>query len=264
MFGLEDYELFGQQFSIEDTRDDLRMLVDYFKSQDYWEEAMRAAIVDYRQLPFDVAITSEAFAVDEDTTVGSLPEWMTQEHLGFVTKGKYLTQAGRIVFPVKDVRGNIAGFVGWDPFVQPKYLDSKNYGYKAKQSMFYGMEMLPTYYTNKEPVIVTEGMMDTLYLRSEGFQAMASLGSYLTPYMVAILKRFGDRLIMIPDNDSTGDNYVAQCKRVLPKALVYQVAYGKDVEGCRRIEEHKYEEQLLKELRSIKNPFVRTQLLIRR
>ena len=69
MFGLEDYELFGQQFSIEDTRDDLRMLVDYFKSQDYWEEAMRAAIVDYRQLPFDVAITSEAFAVDEDTTV---------------------------------------------------------------------------------------------------------------------------------------------------------------------------------------------------
>lgn len=263
MFGFEEYELYGEQFSIEDTREDLNRLVEYFRSLPYWEDAMKAFIVDYRELPFEVANTSMAFAVDENTPIGSLPDWLKQEALGFVKKN-WLTMAGRCVFPVYDVKGMVAGFIGWDPFVQPKYLDSKNYGYKAKQAMFYGMEKMFEYYTSKEKIIVTEGMMDTLYLRYQGFSALASLGSYLTPYMVAILKRFDDRLIMIPDNDDTGDKYVAQVKRVLPKAMVFQVAFGKDIENCRKMEDHKYEQQLLKELKSLTNPFVRTELLIRR
>lgn len=263
MFGYDDYELYGEEYSIEDVRSDLRRVVDYFRGMDYWEDAMKAFIVDYRELPFEVANTSEAFAIDENTPVGSLPDWIKQPAIGMVRKN-WLYYAGRCVFPVKDVRGQVAGFIGWDPYVKPKYLDSKNYGYKAKTTTLYGMEKMPEYYATKDPIFVTEGMMDTLYLRSKNFCALASLGSYLTPYVVAILSRFGNRLVMIPDNDETGDKYVAQVKRALPKALVYQVAYGKDIEGCRKIEEHKYEEQLLRELRSVSNPFVRTDLLIRR
>lgn len=266
MLGYDEYELYGEEYSIEDTRADLRRLVDYFRSQDYWEEAMKAFIVDYRQLPFEVANTSLAFAVDENTAIGTLPDFIRQPAMGFVKKN-WITMAGRCVFPVMDIRGQVAGFIGWDPTVTPKYLDSKNYGYKANNGMLYGMEKLPEYYTNGKRVIVTEGMMDTLYLRWKNFCALSSLGSYLTPYMIVILNRLGDRLVMIPDNDPTGDKYVAQCKRVLPKALVYQVAYGKDIEGCRKIEEHKYEEQLLRELNMVveaKTPFIKTELLIRR
>lgn len=263
MFGYDDYELYGDVYTIEDVREDLERVVRYFRNMDYWEDAMKAFLVDYRELPFEVANTSDAFAIDENTPIGSLPDWMQQEALGIVRRG-HLYYAGRCVFPVKDVRGQVAGFIGWDPFEQPKYLDSKNYGYKAKVATLYGMEKLPEYYVSKEPVIVTEGMMDTLYLRSKGFCALASLGSYLTPYVVAILSRFGNRLVMIPDCDETGDKYVAQVKRSLPKAMCFQVGYGKDVEGCRKIEGHKYEEQLLKELKSVSNPFVRTDLLIRR
>ena len=263
MYGLDDYELYVPEYSVEDTRADLGRIVDYFKNQDYWETAMYAFLVDYREMDMEVAITSDAFAVDENTPIGALPDWMKSEALGFIRRN-WISMSGRCVFPVKDVRGGVAGFVGWDPFEKPKYLDSRNYGYKAKQSMLYGMELMEVYYTSRDPVIVTEGMMDTLYLRWKSFQALASLGSYLTPYVRAILRRFGNRLIMIPDNDETGDKYVAQIKRELPQALVFQVAYGKDLEGCRKMEDHKYEEQLLRELRSLTNPFVKTELLIRR
>lgn len=264
MYGFDDdYELFVPEYSVEDTRADLGRIVEYFKGQDYWAEAMYAFLVDYRQMAMEVAEFSDAFAVDENTPVDSLPDWMKAEALGFV-KRDWIPMWGRCVFPVKDVLGQVAGFVGWDPFVKPKYLDSKNYGYKAKQSMLYGMEKIPEYYTSKEPVYVTEGMMDTLYFRWKGFQAMATLGSYLTPYMRAILRRFGDRLVLIPDNDETGDHYVAQAKRELPRAIICQCAFGKDIEGFRKYEEHKYEEQLLHELRNLTNPFVKTELLIRR
>ena len=263
MYGFDEYELYINEYSVEDTREDLGRIVEYFKNVDYWEIAMKSFLVEYRDLPIEVAIMSDAFAVSEDETAGSIPEWMSGESLGFV-RYNYLTMSGRCVFPVKDVKGQVMGFCGWDPFEKPKYLDSKNFGYKAKATTLFGMEKLSEYYTSKEPVFLTEGLMCTLYLRWKGFQAISSLGSYLTPYVRVILRRFGSRLIVVPDNDETGDKYVKQIKRDIPKALIVQCAYGKDIDGFRRYEEHKYEEQLLKELSMLSNPFVRTELLIRR
>lgn len=263
MYGFDEFELYVNEYSVEEVREDLANIVRFFQAQDYHKHAMKLFIEQFRELPIEVAKTSDAFCVDEDMPISQFPEWMLQEPLGFVKKN-WVPMWGRCVFPVKDVYGNVMGFCGWDPFVEPKYLDSKNYGYKAKATTLYGMEMLPEYYTSKKPVFITEGLMCTLYLRSQGFQAMASLGSYLTPYVIRILSRFGNRLIMVPDFDDTGDKYVSQIKRQLPKAMIIQCTKGKDIEGLRKLEEHKYEEQLLKELTSLSNPFVKTKLLLRR
>lgn len=259
----EEYCLYINEYSIEDVRRDLADIVKYFREQDYHQHAMKLFIQDFRELPIEIADETEAFCVDEELPLAVYPEWMHQESLGFI-KGNYVPMLGRCVFPVKDVYGGIMGFCGWDPYAEPKYLDSKNYGYKAKSTTLFGMENMSAYYNSTEPVFVTEGLMCALYLRSKGFQALASLGSYLTQYVTVILKRFGSRLIMVPDNDETGDKYVKQIKRNLPKALIVQCAKGKDIEGLRKLDEHRYEEQLLKELKSLNNPFVKTSLLIRR
>ncbi len=259
----EDYGLFVEEYSIEDVRRDLMRIVEFFRGQEYHDHAMKLFIQDFRELPISLADETLAFCVDEDMPVGAYPDWMFQEPLGFV-KGNYVPMLGRCVFPVRDVDGSVMGFCGWDPFEQPKYLDSKNYGYKAKAVSLYGMEKMPEYYTSKLPVFVTEGLMCTIYLRSQGFQALSTLGSYLTPYVCAILRRFGSRLVMVPDNDETGDKFVRQIKRQLPKAMIIQCSKGKDIEGFRKLDEHAYEVQLLKELRSLTNPFMRTELLIRR
>ena len=264
MYGIEDYELYVDEYSVEDVRADLHRIVDYFRAMDYHQHACKLFLEDTRELPSTVESEYEVFCVDENTPIGSLPDWMKSESLGFV-RGNFIPQSGRCVFPVKDVLGQVMGFVGWDPTCEPKYLDSKNYGYKAKATTLFGMEKLPEYYMSNEPVFITEGLMCTVYLRCQGFQAMASLGSWLTPYVIQILKRFGSRLIAIPDNDETGDKYVKQLKRALPKACVMQVTKGKDIDGCRRLEEHKYEEQLLRDLRGLSNPFYWTSpLVIRR
>lgn len=263
MYGFEEYDFGVQEYSVEDVRDDLNSLVKFFQAKDYHEHAMDLFMIDYRQFTDDVVKIADCFCVDEELTIDELPEWMQSESLGLVKKN-WVTMWGRCVFPVKDVRGNVMGMVGWDPFEKPKYLDSKNYGYKAGATTLYGMEMLPQYYTNKEPVFLTEGLMCTLYLRWKGYQALSSLGSWLTPYQIQILSRFGSRLVVIPDNDETGDKFIRQVKRCLPKALIVQVRYGKDIEGCRKLDEHLYEEQLLKDLAVVGNPFAKTNILIRR
>lgn len=259
----EDYGIFIDEYSIDDVREDLGRIVDFFRGQDYHNHAMKLFIEDYRELPIRLADDAMAFCVDEDMPLSSYPEWMFQEPLGFI-RGNYVPMAGRCVFPVRDVDGSVMGFCGWDPFEEPKYLDSKNYGYKAKAVSLYGMEKMNEYYNSKEPVFVTEGLMCTLYLRANGFQALSWLGSYMTPYVRTILRRFKSRLIAVPDNDETGDKFVKQIKRDLPKAMIIQCAKGKDIEGLRKLDEHCCEEQLLKELKSLTNPFVKTELLIRR
>lgn len=263
MYGFEDYSFGVQEYSIEDVRDDLNAVVKYFQAQPYHEHAMQLFMVQERKFPMEVTTMADCFCVDEELEINDLPEWMHSEPLGFVKK-HWVPMWGRCVFPVKDVRGNVMGLVGWDPTTKPKYLDSKNYGYKAGATTLYGMEMLPTYYNSNEPVFLTEGLMCCLYLRWKGYQALSSLGSWLTPYQIQILKRFGSRLVAIPDNDGTGDKYISQIKRVLPRALIAQVKFGKDIDGCRKYEEGIYEEDLLKDLKVIGNPFSKLNIMIRR
>lgn len=263
MFDFDKYGAFERQYTVDDCRRDLNNAVTFFREQDYHEAYMRAALVEERQLPIEVADMLDLFWVSEELPVGSFPEWMQSESLGLVRKG-YSTMFGRLVYPVKDVRGDVMGFCGWDPFVEPKYLDSKNYGYKAKAFSLLGMEMLPEYYRNDKPVIVIEGPVCMAYLRVNGFQALSTLGSVLTPYVYQILRRFGNRLLVIPDNDPAGDSYAKQCKYKLPKAVVWQPKYGKDVDGCRKIDDHIHEESLLNDLRNCGNIFYIPKTFIRR
>lgn len=264
MYGIDDdLDIVQTQYTIEELRQDLDNVVRYFQSMPYHDHAMKLFMEDYRGFPREVIDACDCFCVDEELNVSDLPEWMTSPSLGVVSKG-YLTMAGRCVFPLKDVYNNTMGFVGWDPTTTPKYLDSKNYGYKAKTTTFYGMEKLYEYYNSNKPVFLTEGLMCCLYLRWKGYQALASLGSWLSSYQIQILKRFKDRLCAIPDNDETGDRYCRQIKTRLPLARVYQVRYGKDVDGCRKEDDHRYEEELLKDLQSCSNPFYKTNILIRR
>lgn len=263
MFGYDEFQEYVAQYSVDELREDLDRIVNFFRDQPYHQHAMELFIRDFRELPLSIADEAKAFVVDEEMTLSELPDWMFSEPLGFV-KNKTIPMSGRCVFPVMDIYGHAMGFCGWDPFETPKYLDSRNYGYRAKITTLYGMEKMSEYYNSKKPVFVTEGLMCTLYLRSQGFQALSSLGSWLTKYVITILSRFGNRLVMVPDNDETGDKFVKQIKYSLPNAMIIQCMYGKDIEGFRKLEDHKYEAQLLDDLKNIENPFATTKLLIRR
>lgn len=155
------------------------------------------------------------------------------------------------------------GFVGYDKFEEPKYLDSKNHGYKAKSTTFFGMEKLPEYYKS-DHIIIVEGIVCMAWLRQERFNAVASLGSYLNPYASRIFRRFGNKAIFIPDGDEAGAKYAKSVKFELPQARVLRPITDKDVDDTRngKAKNLSYEAQQLhsarvaEELRNIvKNPF---------
>lgn len=241
-------------YSIEDTREDLNRIVEFFRSQPYHEQYVDIAFVQARKLPKWIADEQKIFFVDEDILISEIPEEFHAEALGIIKKGKSV-YSGRLVYPVMDVKGNVMGFCGWDKFDEPKYLDSRNHGYKAKATTFYGMEKLSQYYKSDKPVYVVEGIVCCLYLRSIGLQAIAILGSNLTPYVIQILRRFGSRLIVIPDNDvigkqidlldslPAGEHLVKLVKKQLSLAIIIQSIIDKDVDDTRQ---HEDKEELFK------------------
>lgn len=259
------YEEYGDSYMEKSTYDKLREIVDWFRGQEYHNHMMHLYLEDFRKLPISIADELEAFAVPDESeiSIDNYPSWMHEYSLGFI-RNNHLVMGGRCVFPVKNSIGQVVGFLGWDPFATPKYLDSKNDGYKAKNTMFFGMEKIHDYYTSDKPVFITEGSMCTAYLRANGFQALASLGSHLTKYQIQILKRFGRRCIVVVDNDQAGFDFAKQVKYTLPLAQVVLCEYGKDIEGCRKEEDFKYEQDLLHDLRNVGNPFYRPKVLIRR
>ena len=260
------------QYSIEDTRKDLNDIVKYFRGLEYQKVVLDEYLVKRRQIKPEIVDECEAFLCDYYMTVSDLPEEFRSEALGLVVRN-HMVFKGRILYPVKDVMGDVMGFCGWDNTESPKYLDSKNHGYKAKATSLFGMENLRDYYNSNEPVIVTEGIVCSLFFRGEKFQSLAALGSNLTPYVVQILRRFGDRLIVFPDNDSfgksveeldeqtSGEHFVQQAKRLLPKARIIQSVIAKDPDDTRKVEDGKYKEQFLDEIRSLSNPFRKREII---
>ena len=238
--------------SVAETRLKLDRIAQIFQSRPEQKEWIEKFALMRGNFPVEAFLQAGAFAVDCDDTPSLLPEELHHDSLGFVS-GEHLVFRGRFVYPVKDTKGHVAGWCGYDFTEDPKYLDSKNYGYSAKDALFYGAEMLPTYYRSKRPVFIVEGIVCCLWLRSQGFQALASLGSYLTPYMVTVLKRFGPRCIVIPDADDAGTKYRKQVKSALPMARCVQSCVAKDIDDSRQV----YPD-LAQELKKLEVPFGRS------
>lgn len=276
MESLRDLQMLAEtEFSIEDTRRDLGDIVKFFKAQEYHNEMMQLIVVQERQLNMEIAEESDIFFVDEDFNILDFPEEWHAEALGMVRFNHFIF-AGRLVYPVKDVRGQVMGMCGWDKFFKPKYLDSRNHGYKAKETSFYGMEKLSEYYSSNKKIYVVEGIVCCLYLRMNGFHAIALLGSNITNYVYMVLKRIERRLIFIPDNDvvwkaaediakgkPAGEHFVKQAKRLFPLATVIQSKLAKDVDDTRLLDEGKYEALFLSELKLVADcPFVCCETLV--
>lgn len=249
--------------SIEHTRELLTEAVDFFSNHKDNEWKVKLVFEQLRDnLDFSSLDEKGIFLYDTDEFLPTdVPEKFKAYSLGLFSDEKYARYAGRLVYPVRDPKGNVMGLCGWDPTELPKYLDSKTYGYNAKRNCLYGMEKLYDYYTSKSPVFITEGIVCCNYLRSKGFNALALLGSSISTYVIEILKRFGYRCILLPDSDEAGLNILRGAKFRLPQSRCYVSSVAKDIDDTRKAENGKYEEQLLKELSSLSNPFVKTVVL---
>ena len=241
--------------SIEKSRKQLNQIVQLFKSRPDYEELVTAMAEKVRNLEPKTLFDCDSFMVQDDVLITEIPEELQHDSLGFC-QGNNIKFSGRYVYPVKDVKGDVMGFCGYDKYSDVKYLDSINYGYKAKSFSLYGMEMLPTYYRNNEPVYFVEGIVCCLYLRQSGLQAMAWLGSSISSYVTEIMRRFGMRAICICDSDEAGVKCRKSIYKKLPGIRVLQSSISKDVDDSREVDP-----TFIDEIRKFKDPFYKSKLL---
>jgi hypothetical protein len=242
--------------SVMDARKDMNKIVEFFKSRDCYEEELSwFASETGRNLNIEVLRRADGFMVQDDISGYMLPEELQHDSLGFC-HGMHIIYSGRFVYPVKDIQGDVMGWCGYDKYSDgAKYLDSINYGYKAKETTLYGMENLPEYYKSNEPVFIPEGIGCTLFLWQSNLCALAALGSHVTPYVAQIINRLGKRAIPICDSDPAGNKWLQQLHYQCPLARPIQSKIAKDIDDSRKIDM-----SIVDELRKLKNPFYRSHL----
>jgi len=251
---LQALSTLSSETTVDSLRKELNALVAWFKSREQYNEEVTIFAELVRNLDTQTLLDCDSFMVQEDFLLTELPDEFKHDSLGFC-KGDYCVFQGRYVYPVKDVQGNVMGFCGYDKFSEVKYLDSLNFGYRAKSYSVWGMEKLPEYYTNDKPVFFVEGIVCALYLRQCGLQALALLGSNVSPYVLEIIKRFGSRAVVICDADEAGN----KCRRLLRKRVPWvrcvQSRVAKDVDDSRQVDPN-----FVTELRKLYNPFANSEM----
>ncbi|WP_324779385.1 DNA primase [Thiobacillus sedimenti] len=112
----------------------------------------------------------------------------------------------RIMFPIRNVKGQIIGFGGrvLDKG-EPKYLNSPETPLFHKGSEIYGLFEARAAIKDAGRAIVVEGYMDVVALAQHGVEfAVATLGTATTPIHARTLLRHTDRLVYAFDGDNAG------------------------------------------------------------
>jgi DNA primase len=112
----------------------------------------------------------------------------------------------RIMFPIRNVKGEYIGFGGrvLDKG-EPKYLNSPETPVFSKGRELYGLFEARTAIRVAGYALVTEGYMDVVALAQLGFaNAVATLGTACTPDHVQKLFRFTDSVVFSFDGDGAG------------------------------------------------------------
>jgi DNA primase len=120
--------------------------------------------------------------------------------------GYYDRFRGRLMFPIFDVRGRVVGFGGrvLDDSL-PKYLNTPETPVFHKGETPYGLHASFRAIRESQRVVIVEGYMDFLALRSRGLnEVVASLGTALTAEHIRRLKGYAGEAIIVFDSDEAG------------------------------------------------------------
>jgi len=122
-------------------------------------------------------------------------------------RGHYDRFRGRLVFPIRDVRGDIVGFGAraLDDSL-PKYLNSPQTPVFDKSGVLYGIDKARDAIREAGLVVIVEGYMDVLMAHQYGRgNVVASMGTALTEKQVRIIKKLTKQLVLALDADAAGD-----------------------------------------------------------
>jgi len=134
---------------------------------------------------------------------------LTAEREG--NRGHYDRFRDRVMFPIRDVRGQVVGFGGRimpnSPFATraPKYYNSAETPLFSKSELLYGLDLARTAGANAGYLAVVEGYTDVMMAHQCGVpQVVATMGTALNARHVAQLRRYVPKVVLVYDADAGG------------------------------------------------------------
>ncbi|NMA06820.1 MAG: DNA primase [Ruminococcaceae bacterium] len=118
-------------------------------------------------------------------------------------KGAYDIFRNRIIFPIIDLSGNVAGFGGRSMGEGAKYINTSETSVFRKRRNLYALNIARK--SSERSMILVEGYMDVISLHQEGLDnAIATLGTAITPEQARIISKYSDEVVLAYDTDGAG------------------------------------------------------------
>lgn len=150
--------------------------------------------------------------------------------------GYYDKFRGRLIFPIRDERGDLVAFGGrilGDG--HPKYINSSDTPLYRKSRVLYGMNVAKEAIARGVHPVLCEGYLDVIACHSAGVEgAVASLGTALSDDHARMLKRWAKsgEVIVLYDADEAGERAAARAAEILEreglKARIALMPEGED------------------------------------
>ncbi len=145
---------------------------------------------------------------------------------------------GRLMFPLKDHRGNINGFsarllTDSKTIDGPKYINTKDTPAYHKGELFFGLDKAKEEIKKLDRAIIVEGEFDVISLVKENIKNVVAIkGTALTENQVILLSRFCQKVTLCLDQDEAGFEAMKRSLVFLEKrgltTSVIDIKNGKD------------------------------------
>ena len=132
-------------------------------------------------------------------------------------RGLYASFIERITFPIYNHASKLVGFGGRTISDNPaKYVNSPQCALFDKSKIFYAFDLAKKSAIAKKTLIITEGYMDVIMLHQAGIDnAVAVLGTALTPAHLPLIKHAELNVVLSFDGDVAGINAAIKSARLL-------------------------------------------------
>lgn len=160
--------------------------------------------------------------------------------------GRYYNRfRGRVMFPLREVNGNIVGFTARilpefeERDLQGKYINSPQSIVYDKSKLMFGLDKAKQAIREKEMAILVEGQMDCVTAHEAGFEnVIATSGTALTTEQVKLLQRYSNRVAFAYDTDAAGRLAVERGSEITLRSEIETsiiiLPEGKDPDECIR------------------------------
>jgi DNA primase len=140
----------------------------------------------------------------------------------------------RVMFPIRDERGRMAGFGAriLNPEDMPKFLNSPQTALFDKGRLLYGLDRARRAIRAADQAVIVEGYLDVIALHQAGYEnAVSPMGTALTEHHLRLLKRFSQRIVLALDPDAAGDQATLRGLEVARQAMDREAELSFDARG---------------------------------